>query len=205
MHWLLKNVLIPFSSFSFDLQNKGCIYCFYCPAGRIGPPPGLSCRDSLYFLQRVRAAAPAGYVLMPGYNGHFIWVKMWNYSLNPVSHYYFNVHALIRIPHSLPQICLHLFRSVSCKLYPHSVLGNKFKQKEAYMLLSKNCSIQMINISSLANFYLSPSFISPMCVASVISCIITLFSVLFLSFISSLSLQSRTAAMVPFLNSSFHC
>ncbi len=131
--------------------------------------------------------------------------QMWNYSLNPVSQHYFNWHALHRIPYSLPQICLHLFRSVSCKLHPLSVLGNKCKQKEAYMLLSKNCSIQIINISSLADLYLSPSFISPMCVASVISCIITLFSVLFLSSISSLSLQSRTAAMVPFLNSSLHC
>lgn len=50
-------------------------YCFYCPAGRIGPPPGLSCRDPHYSLQRVRAAAPAGYVLMPGYNGPFLWGK----------------------------------------------------------------------------------------------------------------------------------
>ncbi len=90
--------------------------------------------------------------------------QMWNYSLNPVSQHYFNLHALNRIPHSLPQICLHLFRSVSCKLHPHSVLGNKCKQKEAYMLLSKNCCIQItINISSLADLYLSPSFISPMC------------------------------------------
>lgn len=142
---------------------------------------------------------------MPGYNGQFIWVKCGIILLTLLSQHYFNLHALNRIPHSLPQICLHLFRSVSCKLHPHSVLGNKCKQKEAYMLLSKNCSIQItINISSLADLYLSLHLYLP-CVVSVISCIITLFSVLFLSSISSLSLQSRTAAMVPFLNSSFHC
>ncbi len=130
--------------------------------------------------------------------------QMWNYSLNPVSQPYFNWHALHRIPHSLPQICLHIIQECIMQTASHSVLGNKCKQIEAYKLLSKNCSIQIINILALLPICTSLLHLYLPCVfASVISCIITPLSVLFLSSISSLSLQSRTAAMVPFLNSSF--